>query len=83
MNKTLFKLVTEVEIPLQIGCGWSATMGTRVEKVGTTLEVSTNQTTARKKEDFGCTFRFSTGFQTDASFDTLGRLIACGAIAQI
>lgn len=51
---------------------------------GETLKVSTRQTNSRALEDIGVRIESSCGFdQSMIGFDTLGRLIACGAITQI
>lgn len=80
---TTFVAKTSIQIPVLRGGGWSASihMETKAQS-GETIICETHQTPSTKKEDTSVRLQFP-GEKITVEFETLGRLIASGAIEQV
>lgn len=81
--RTKFKARALVTIPNGIsGGGWNAQQNYLYIQAESVFEVSTNQTLSRVEEDKTCLIH--TEQETvECQFESLGRLLACGAIQQV
>lgn len=81
--KTVFIVKTKVELPEVYGGGWNAREVLEVKaKAGDVITCETFQTPSCAVEDTSVRLHFPNEIKT-TSFETLGRLVACGAIEQV